>query len=261
VSKRDLVKVRRAYLEQWDVLVPWWKKLTTAEWLTRSTIPGWLVGDLVAHFGLVADTLDEAARQPNDELGVSVGDYCRRYGDVAADIDRRTREEGSGDRERVLSTVVQRGERAAQGLRSPTMEGDPIVAARRGPIRWSDFVVTRIIELVVHGDDLARSTPQKGGPTIQRSALQITVRALADMLAGQDEGRSVEVRVPPFAAVQCVAGPRHTRGTPGAVVEMDPFTFVRLAAGRISWDAAVADGRVLASGQRAELAEHFPLFR
>ncbi len=261
MSKRDLVKVRRTYLEQWDVLVPWWNALGDDEWLAPSTIPGWRVGDLVAHFGLVANTLVDAARQPTDEVALSVGDYCRRYGDVADDIDHRTRDEGSGDRARVLSTVTQRGERAAESLRAPSTGGDPVVAARRGPIRWSDFIVTRVMELVIHGDDLARSVPQKGGPIIQRSALQLTVRVLTEMLAGQAEGRSVEVRVPPFAAVQCVAGPRHTRGTPGAVVEMDPLTFVRLAAGRMNWGVAVADGRILASGQRAELGEHFPLLR
>jgi len=59
--------------------------------------------------------------------------------------------------------------------------------------------------------------------------------------------------------VQCVAGPRHTRGTPPNVVETDPRTWIRLAAGRMSWDEAVGDGRVRASGSRADLREYLPL--
>ena len=259
MSKRDLTKARRVYLEQWDVLVPWWNALTADEWRTPSTIPGWRVGDLVAHFGLVANTIDVASRNPVDEAGLSVGDYLRRYGAVATESMSMPATKDQATASCVVD-VAQRGEGAAHGLRSPSVMGDPIVAARRGPIRWSDFIVTRIMELVIHGDDLARSVPQQDGPTIQRSALQLTVRALADVLAQGAEGRSVEVPVPPFAAVQCVAGPRHTRGTPGAVVEMDrsPSFGWRRAGPRGTrpcrrewfWPAANVRAR-----------EHFPLFR
>jgi hypothetical protein len=72
-------------------------------------------------------------------------------------------------------------------------------------------------------------------------------------------GRSVEVRVPPFGAVQCVAGPRHTRGTPPNVVETDALTWVMLATGRTEWPDAVADGAVRASGPRADLSQYLPL--
>jgi len=76
------------------------------------------------------------------------------------------------------------------------------------------------------------------------SMLRDAVRALLTELARRAPGRSVEVRVPPYGAVQCVAGPRHTRGTPPNVVETDPLTFVRLATGRTSWADAVAAGLV-----------------
>ncbi len=91
------------------------------------------------------------------------------------------------------------------------------------------------------------------------AALRITVRALADRLAAEHPGRSVEVRIPPYAAVQCIAGPRHTRGTPPNVVETDPATFVGLACGFISWDDAAASGAVRASGERADLRAFLPL--
>ncbi len=91
------------------------------------------------------------------------------------------------------------------------------------------------------------------------TALRFAVRLLADRLAVRHPGRSVEVRIPPYAAVQCIAGPRHTRGTPPNVVETDPATFVGLACGFVSWDAAVADGLVRASGERADLRPYLPL--
>ncbi|WP_232676752.1 sterol carrier family protein [Nocardioides sp. R-C-SC26] len=72
-------------------------------------------------------------------------------------------------------------------------------------------------------------------------------------------GRSVEVRVPPYAAVQCVDGVRHTRGTPPAVVETDAATFLALATGGLSWAEALADGAINASGERADLAPWLPL--
>jgi hypothetical protein len=72
-------------------------------------------------------------------------------------------------------------------------------------------------------------------------------------------GRSVELRVPPHVAVQCVEGPRHTRGTPPNVVETDAATWLRLATGELTWADAVSEGKVSASGNRADLSPHLPL--
>ena len=94
-----------------------------------------------------------------------------------------------------------------------------------------------------------------------RPELRAAVRYLLGLLAKRAPGRAVEVRVPPYAAVQCVAGPRHTRGTPPNVVETDPVTWILLATGRLTWAEAVADGRVAASGVRADLAAVLPLTR
>jgi hypothetical protein len=94
------------------------------------------------------------------------------------------------------------------------------------------------------------------GRTPETRVLRDAVRALLADLAARAPGRSVEVRVPPYGAVQAVAGPRHTRGTPPNVVETDPTTWVLLATGRLAWADAVADGRVRASGNRADLSDH-----
>lgn len=92
-----------------------------------------------------------------------------------------------------------------------------------------------------------------------RAVLGAAVKTTARWLAQQVPGRSVEVRVPPHVAVQCVPGPRHTRGTPPNVVETDAATWLRLVTGQVSWDDALAAGTVLASGNRADLGALLPL--
>jgi hypothetical protein len=92
-----------------------------------------------------------------------------------------------------------------------------------------------------------------------RAVVGAAVKTTARWLAQQVPGRSVELRVPPHVAVQCVPGPRHTRGTPPNVVETDAATWLRLATGDLTWDAAVAAGEVAASGNRADLSPHLPL--
>jgi Bacterial SCP ortholog len=92
-----------------------------------------------------------------------------------------------------------------------------------------------------------------------RAVLGAAVKTTARWLAQQVPGRSVELRVPPHVAVQCVEGPRHTRGTPPNVVETDAATWLKLTTGQLTWSAAVAEGSVVASGNRADLSEHLPL--
>jgi hypothetical protein len=94
-----------------------------------------------------------------------------------------------------------------------------------------------------------------------RPKLAAAVRLSLRTLAQDAPGKSVEVRVPPYAAVQCVEGVRHTRGTPPNVIEMDARTWLELATGRLTWADAVAGDRVAASGSRADLSGLLPLLR
>jgi hypothetical protein len=87
----------------------------------------------------------------------------------------------------------------------------------------------------------------------------LAARGLAERLAERAPGRHVELRVPPFTAVQCVAGPQHTRGTPPNVVEVEAASFVALCTGRLAWADATADGRVRTWGDRADLSAWLPL--
>ena len=97
------------------------------------------------------------------------------------------------------------------------------------------------------------------GADVSRDTLATAVRFLLQSLAENAEGNTVEVRVPPFGAVQCIEGPRHTRGTPPNVVETDAATWLALATGGLAWAEAVAEGRVHASGQRADLSDYLPV--
>ena len=93
----------------------------------------------------------------------------------------------------------------------------------------------------------------------ERADLKLVVKHVLAVLEQRAPGHSVEVRVPPYAAVQCIPGVRHTRGTPPAVVEMGADTWLALADGSLAWAEAEASGQVSASGQRADLAPYLPL--
>jgi Bacterial SCP ortholog len=94
-----------------------------------------------------------------------------------------------------------------------------------------------------------------------RNTTATAVRYLLQLLSEQAPGNTVEVRVPPFGAVQAIEGPRHTRGTPPNVIEMDAAVWLALATGAETWSSALGSGRVAASGSRADLTEHLPILR
>ena len=99
-----------------------------------------------------------------------------------------------------------------------------------------------------------------GGPVPERTVLRAVVKESLAALAVAAPGRSVEVRVPPLGAVQCIEGPRHVRGNPPNVVETDPRTWLALATGRLTWENAVTGGHIRVSGSRAgEIAGLLPL--
>lgn len=86
-----------------------------------------------------------------------------------------------------------------------------------------------------------------------------TVKTTLRQLAQLAPGRAIEVRVPPYAAIQCGDGPVHTRGTPPNTVEMSAQTWLALADGSKTWEEALNSGEVRASGVRADLSAFLPL--
>ena len=93
----------------------------------------------------------------------------------------------------------------------------------------------------------------------ETDAIRVAVKESLAALAIKAPGHSVEVRIPPYAVIQCIPGVKHRRGTPPAVVEMDATTWLALANGDLAWTDASAQGRINASGERSDLSAFLPL--
>lgn len=224
-----------------------------------SGLPGWDIRHLLGHLALQIDALPRLLAEPAPAATRAECDLTRwavSTADLAEEQTERVRKALA-----VQPDPVPAIDAAAEELESVVETGvreDVLLPHPFGAMRALDFTVSRIVELVVHSDDLTRAA---GTPVrLDRTAVATTVRVLADALAAKAPGSSTELRVPPFAAVQCLPGPRHTRGTPPNVVETDPVTWIRLATGRTPWRLATATGRLKASGERAaELAGQLPV--
>lgn len=246
-----------AFLAQSAAIRSWLAELPADDFSRPSVIEGWDVRTLTGHVLLVHTGLSRWLRRPADAVPQPIEEFVARYRLAAKQLDASTRAAVGGldpaDLRRALATAATE----VAGLLATELP--KVIETARGPSTSSDFLTTRVLELVVHADDLSRSLPDRVPVPLTRPALAVATRTLAEILAAQAPGRSVEVRVPPFVAVQAVAGPRHTRGTPPNVVETDPVTWLRLATGRLSFADAVANGAVQASGNRADLSAHLPV--
>jgi hypothetical protein len=107
--------------------------------------------------------------------------------------------------------------------------------------------------------DVSAALDRVGADDADRADLRLLTKHFLAVLEDRAPGHSVEVRVPPYAAVQVVPGVRHTRGTPPAVIETDAVTWIAHATGALTWPEAEAAGRVRASGERADLTPYLPL--
>jgi len=94
---------------------------------------------------------------------------------------------------------------------------------------------------------------------LDKDSLRTLIKYLLEILHKKVPGNSVEVRIPPFAAIQIIEGTIHRRGTPPAVIEINPEIFIQISLGEITWEKALTQGLIQASGQRTDLTEHFPL--
>jgi len=247
-------------------MINWLGGLSATEFARPTVLPGWDVRMMTGHLLLVAggfaDILERALaeRRPVGNplpAAILVTRYRRDVDEIEDATAARTADK-QGDQ--LVAGLETETARLGRLLSSPLLPQN--VQTPRGPGRLAEFVRTRIVDLVVHSDDLTRSLPDRDPVQIGRQPLAISCRTLTGLLAEQHPGKSVEVRVPPYAAVQCgigTEGPSHTRGTPPNVVETDPTTFLRLATGRMTWAEARAQGKVSASGQRADLSEILPV--
>ena len=209
----DLVTLEHLLRAQWLRLRDWVDERDLGHSGTPSVLAGWTVAELVAHLGKAMTTLThaqpaEAGAEPMD-LAAYVSGYARSAESIAEDTRRLAEEHRDGP----LPAVDRMAEQAFAQLGVLRDLGrDPVVQARRGPVRLSTLVVTRLVELVVHGDDLVRSTRTAGtaaGP-LEPGAVGVVAEALLGVLVD--------------------------RGGPALEV-VDPLAWVRLACGRVPADA------------------------
>jgi uncharacterized protein (TIGR03083 family) len=253
---------QEALLEQSRTVLAWLQGLPAGTFERPTVLADWDLRQLAGHLVLVHGSFTTSLDQPTKEAAVPIHEFVTRYRRDADMIMESTLQASAGLSgpevvQRLESAINDFAKRLDVGVQMPQ-----VIMTRRGPTTIEDYLATRIVELVVHTDDLNRSVPEMTPATLQRSALARCTRTLTAILTARYPGRSVEVRVPPYAAVQCAIadpGPTHTRGTPPNVVETDPVTFLRLATGRTAWAEAAAKGAVHASGLRADLAPVLPL--
>ena len=148
-------------------------------------------------------------------------------------------------------------------IRRKTSEADGMAAVREVLAFFEEqrAATGEPVDLHARGEHLL-SAPEveQAFAALPRSVRATFVRFTLEELATLAPGNSVEVRVPPLGVTQCVAGPRHTRGTPPSVVETSPAVWAALVLGACPWDHAVAAGALDASGERSNLSGLLPLF-
>ena len=233
--------VRDALARQLDVFVAGIDKLDPEG---PTACEGWTVADLDNHMannlrGLAA--VDE--RRVDGPATAGVAGWADALEAFAATADELARGGRLRTRDQVVAALTALDHNPAE----------TVVHQATGDHTLRDAAVFRVIEGVVHGLDV--------GIDPEPSALKLVVKELAGILADRHPGKSVEVRIPPYTAVQCLEGPRHTRGTPSNVVEADPVAWVLACAGRESWQELVRTGRIRASGERSDLSDLLPLVR
>ncbi|MFJ9543585.1 sterol carrier family protein [Streptomyces sp. NPDC101225] len=252
----DSVKIRAAVAAQFGHLRQAVRTLSPEQLAGPTRLGDWTVRDLIAHTGTALGAVGRLVDRPEPvRQEATVLDWPRATAADAHGIDEASRRlaEEHPDLDAYLADVERRFAADLAAHR-----GTRLLATGAGPMTLSDYLVTRTVELIVHTDDLNDAVPGLEVP-YERQALAACTRLLADALAAKAPGGSTEVRIPPYAVVQCIEGPRHTRGTPPNVVETDPLTWVRLATGRLTWPEAVEKAQVSASGERADLSGLLPL--
>lgn len=210
----ELVALENLLRAQWLRLRDWVDRLDLAVDTEPSVLAGWTVAELVAHVGRAMDALTPAQPAAPGTVPLTLAEYVGTYPGLAADIQETTRQIAAQIAPDPLPAVERMAEAAfAQLSVLRDLGADPVVQARRGPVLLSTMVTSRLLELVVHADDLVRSTrlvaPRDPGP-LEAGAVAVVADALLDVLVDRG-GWAVEV--------------------------VDPIAWLRLACGRVPLDA------------------------
>nr|WP_240438338.1 maleylpyruvate isomerase family mycothiol-dependent enzyme [Streptomyces acidiscabies] len=245
-------KTRTAVLAQLSNLDTTTRTLTETDLARPTRLGDWTVRELLAHIGMAVTAVGRALDLPEPrKQDATLLDWPFATAGNAAAIDAFTRKLAQQPTDLAATA-------AALAEQLDTHPATRLVQTNAGAMPLAEYLVTRTVELIVHTDDLNQALGSQDIP-YDRQALAMATRLLTDALAEKAPGGSTEVRVPPFAVVQCVEGPRHTRGTPPNVVETDPLTWIRLATGRLTWEDALDQATLTASGDRADLTPYLPL--
>lgn len=231
--------MRRALDAQWDRLLAALPGLDPA---ADSRVAGWTVREVEAHLTATTAGLATLLAQPEPvSPPTGVAQWAAALPGLAAVVDEQARTTEPG-----LVGAIAAAREALDG-QPPTR----LVQQRTGTHTLLDALRFRLVEGVVHGLDLG----VEADPVAKRYA----VKLLVEVLSERAPGHAVELRIPPYTAVQVVEGPRHTRGTPPNTVEVDPVAWLDLATGRATWADAVRTGAARVRGDRADLSEWLPL--
>ena len=265
-SQRQLEHLRGTFVEALGQASDSVLRLRPQDYARPAGLPGW---DVRLLLGLGLWQLTEMGHQL-ERPSVTRPVTLERYAALQLASMRRRREQAAdiadGDAgPHLVELLAARADEVAAAVRDSSLP--PMVDTGAGQLSLVDYLRVHVTEVVVFIDDLQRVLAASGvdAPAPGRGPTATAVRALADVLAVRVPGQAIEVRVPPHAAVQIgdptgpVTAPRHTRGTPPAVIEMAPLAFLRLASGRMSWDEATSGHEVQASGLRADLSPVLPL--
>jgi hypothetical protein len=87
--------------------------------------------------------------------------------------------------------------------------------------------------------------------------IAVAVKEILDLIKKISPGKLVELRIPPYGAIQCVAGSNHKRGTPPNTVEMSAQALIQLRSNPKMWAELVASGQISASGVASDLSSVF----
>lgn len=218
----DLSTATDALHRQWDLLRGWIEDLDPDVGDRDSVLGGWNVSELVAHLGRAMEALAVVQPAPAGTVPLTLAEYLGTYAGRAAQISEVTLQLAAEIAHDPLGEVDRRAEQAFRRIEE--LGTDQVVQARRGPILLSEMVVSRVIELVVHADDLARSLPLVTAQPVDRAALDLAARSLLDIVVARG-GWDLEIA--------------------------DPRLWLRLAAGRVPYDVDVL-ARALNAGYASD---------